>query len=231
MLEIRGIQKSFGSRRVLQDISLTVAEGECIGFLGRNGSGKTTTIRVILNLLRKDAGSIHFQGQGVGSDIGYLRRIGYVQQNGGLLDDLTLAENLTFFARLHRIAESESRARVLRSVRAFDMDRWTDAPIKTFSQGMKQKVKLMRALLHDPALLILDEPLTSLDPWEQENAVRVLRDFLQKPGKAVFLSSHVIPDIQKLATRILFLNEGKIERELLPRDVTEQIRSLFVKED
>lgn len=225
LLELCDIEKSFGMSSVLNRLSFSLKLGEIVGFLGKNGSGKTTTMRIILNLLCKDAGSVRFAGKETTADSSYLRKIGYVQQSGGLIEELTLKENLYFFAGLYGFRNREFAKRFTWYMNEFHMNHLASAYIKTFSKGMKQKVTLIRALLHDPQFLILDEPFTSLDPWEQENAIDVLHKFHAQGGKTILLSSHILGDIEKLTTRVLLLNNGKIEKEFNGTDkITEQIR-------
>lgn len=229
LLGLCEVRKSFGPAEVLRDLSLTLNAGEIIGFLGRNGSGKTTTMRIILNLLHKDHGQIYFQGKDTAHDPGYLKKIGYVPQSGGLLDDLSLRENLRCFAALYGLSPQKFAEKLAYYLSEFKMGHLAHARLKTFSKGMKQKVNIIRALIHEPVFLLLDEPLTGLDPWEQDNAIRVLQAFYGTGGKTIFFSSHILADIQKLATRVLLLDHGRIEREFTPEEnVSEQIKALFV---
>jgi len=217
-LEFREVHKSLGGKLILRGISFSVYVGDVFGYLGPNGAGKTTTIRVLLDLLPPDGGEVRLFGRP--SDPEARRRIGFVLENDGLFDGLTAAENLVLFARLYGV----SRPKVGELLELVGLGGKEGDRVGTFSKGMRQRLALARALLHDPELLVLDEPTAGLDPTGQMEVRELIRE-LAGGGKTVFLSSHNLDEVERLCNRIALIHHGEIRlqgdmRELMRGDKT-----------
>lgn len=211
MIEVEGLSKRFGSRRAVDDLNLNASAGEIYGFLGPNGAGKTTTIRLLLGILQPDQGAIRICGESVHRRSRALRMlVGTVSEVQYLYGDMRCREYLAFFARLYGVHWPSERA--LETLAAVGLaDRADDRAID-LSKGLQQKLGLARALLHDPPVLILDEPVSGLDP----HGVREVREIIcgeRDKGRLVFLSSHVLSEIERTADRIGMIRQGKLVYE------------------
>jgi len=200
-----GLAKDFGGGKGLLGIDLEVRRGEIFGFLGPNGSGKSTAMRTLLNLIRPTAGSATIFGLDiVRESVAIRRRVGYLPGEFQLYGDLTGAQVLDYFAAL--------RSGVDRSVRADLCERFsaqTDRPIRDLSTGNRQKIGLVQALMHEPELLVLDEPIAGLDPLVQQSFHEVLAE-VREQGRTVFLSSHTLSEVERVAERVAVLREGRL---------------------
>lgn len=203
-LSFRGVRKSLGGREILRGVSFEVFPGDIFGYLGPNGAGKTTTIRVLLGLLPPDAGEILLFGRPAGRD--NRRRIGFVLETDGLVDGLSAQENLLLFARLYGV-KGTRLGELLELVGLVQRQR---ERVGKFSRGMRQRLALARALLHDPELLVLDEPTAGLDPTGQMEFRELLRE-LSRGGKTVFVSSHNLDEVERLCNRIALIHRGEIK--------------------
>jgi ABC-2 type transport system ATP-binding protein len=216
VLQVDGVKKSFRgdmsfvSREVLHGVSLSAGAGEILGFLGPNGAGKTTTIKIILGLLRPDAGSIEIFGRSIG-DRHYLNRVGYLPENPYIYPHLTLTEFLRFCADLSEVPARDAAARVDKVITLTGLEEHAARRTKGFSKGMLQRAGLAQAVLHDPDLLILDEPFSGLDPIGRKTVKDILLD-LKSRGKTIFFSSHILPDMEALCDRACIINEGTITK-------------------
>jgi ABC-2 type transport system ATP-binding protein len=202
------LTKRFGARTAVDDLNLSAGAGEIYGFLGPNGAGKTTTIRLLLGILAPDAGTVQICNQPVRrSDRAARCLVGAVGEVQHLYGDMSCSEYLRFFAALYGI--DEARARVAAMLDLVGLrDRADDRAID-LSKGLQQKLGLARALLHDPPVLVLDEPVSGLDP----HGIREVREIIRRErdrGRLVFLSSHVLSEIERTADRIGMLREGKL---------------------
>jgi ABC-2 type transport system ATP-binding protein len=210
MIEIHDLTKRYGDFTAVDGLSLTAAAGEIFGFLGPNGAGKTTTIRIIAGLSLPTSGSITVDGIDVIHDAVRAKSIlGYVPDRPYLYEKLTGRELLHFVADLYRKPWSECEPRALELLRYFDLGDWVDARIENLSHGMKQKLVLTSALVHDPAVLVIDEPMVGLDALAQKQ-VKVLFRNLAKTGKTVFLTTHTLSVAEAVCDRIAIINRGKI---------------------
>jgi ABC-2 type transport system ATP-binding protein len=210
MLELRNVRKCYSSIPAVENVSFSVPAGQVTGYLGPNGSGKSTTMKMITGLIERDAGEILFKGQPVDRDlVAYKQRIGYVPEEPQLYTHLSGAEYLIMVAQLRgleRKRATEAIAGMLRLLGLYD-DR--DVAMSTYSKGMRQKVLLAAALLHNPDLVLLDEPFSGLDVGSQL-ILRSLIDELARRGKAVLLSSHELETVEKLCARVVILHRGKV---------------------
>jgi len=210
MLEIRHLTKRFNGIPVVEDVSFKIHPGEILGYVGPNGAGKSTTVKMIIGLLESSEGQILFHGRSVIEDLpGFQSRIGYVPEEPSLYSYLSGREYLQLAGRLRGLPRKTLEPRIDEFLRLFSL--WDDrhCPLSSYSKGMRQKVLLSAALLHNPELLILDEPLSGLDV----NTALVLRELMQSlaaQGRMIFYSSHVLDVVEKICARVLILNKGRV---------------------
>jgi ABC-2 type transport system ATP-binding protein len=211
LVETRDLTKRYGRFTAVDAVSLLIRRGEIYGFLGPNGAGKTTTILMLVGTIRPTSGSIELLGQPFNQDARSLRRhLGVISENQYLYDDMTALEYLDFFGRLYEIPGR--RARIHDMLAMVNLWGFRDVLIRQYSRGMQQKLGIARALLHDPELLIWDEPVSGLDAL----AIRQVREIilsLRHDGKTVFLSSHILSEIEKTADRVGILFKGQLVAE------------------
>ena len=215
---LESINKRLGTRDVLRNVSFSVERGDIFGFLGPNGAGKTTTIRIILGLLTPSSGQARVLGQDI-SQHQTRQKLGFLLEADGLYDNATAYSNLNYYAQIYGIAKpAESIAGVLRSV---DLSDRAKDRVSAYSKGMRQRLAFARALLHDPELLVLDEPTAGVDPTGQIEMRQLVLDEVHKRGKTVFLSSHNLDEVQRICNRIALIDKGEIklygDREKLQR--------------
>ncbi|WP_324716223.1 ATP-binding cassette domain-containing protein [Carboxydochorda subterranea] len=207
---VEGLTKQFGSFVAVDHVSFEVRRGEVFGFLGPNGAGKSTTIRMLTTLLRPTAGTARVGGWDVVHDAGRVRsRIGLVAERIILYDRLSAAENLRLFGRLNGMADEAIRAATTRWLTRLGMIEWEDKLVGTFSTGMKQRVNIARALLHQPQVLFLDEPTLGLDP----QTTRAIRSFIQElrdEGMTIVLTTHQMAEAEMLSDRVAIIDHGRI---------------------
>jgi len=210
MIEIHDLTKRYGDFTAVDGLSLTAAAGEIFGFLGPNGAGKTTTIRIVAGLSLPTSGSVVVNGVDVIHDAVRAKSImGYVPDRPYLYEKLTGHELLHFVADLYRRPWSECEPRAVEMLRYFDLGDWIDARIENLSHGMKQKLVIVSSLVHDPAVLVIDEPMVGLDALAQRQ-VRQLFRRLADEGRTVFLTTHTLSIAEAVCDRIAILNRGRI---------------------
>jgi ABC-2 type transport system ATP-binding protein len=210
MIETAGLAKSYGTFEALRGIDLQVNEGDVYGFIGPNGAGKTTTIRILTTLLEPTKGKATVAGLDVWSDREEIRGIiGYMPDNFGVYRDMTVSEYLQFFAAAYGVPTADRTSLVGGLLELTDLAGKRDALIDNLSRGMQQRLGLARTLVHDPKVLILDEPASGLDPRARIEIREILRA-LQRMGKTILLSSHILPELQTLCTRIGILERGEL---------------------
>src|ERR1700688_2036578 len=223
MLEICGLTKRFNGLAVVEDVSFTIRPGEILGYVGPNGAGKSTTVKVLTGLIEPTAGTIYFQGRDVRADwVGFQQRMGYVPEEPHLYPHLSGREYLQLVGRLRGLARRTLEPRMDEMLRLFAL--WEDrhSPLSSYSKGMRQKILLSGALLHNPDLLILDEPFSGLDV----NTALVLRSLLQalaREGKMILYSSHVLEVVEKVCSSVVILRRGKV----VAYDAVERLRDLM----
>ncbi|HEX9492828.1 MAG TPA: ABC transporter ATP-binding protein [Thermoanaerobaculia bacterium] len=210
MIEIRNLTKKYGAFTAVDDISLTVSPGEIYGFLGPNGAGKTTTIRILAGLSLPTSGVVMIAGHDVSADGSRTKSIvGYVPDRPYLYEKLTGRELLQFVVNLYSCEWRDCESRALELLRYFDIADWTDARIENLSHGMKQKLVIVSALVHDPAVLVIDEPMVGLDALAQKQ-VKVLLRRLAGEQKTIFLTTHTMSVAEAVCDRIGILHRGRI---------------------
>ena len=220
MIEVQNVTKKFNGKTILNGINFHVHKGEIFGFLGPNGAGKTTTLRIILGLLDPTSGEAHVFGEDIGSNDELRRKVGILLENDGLYDGLSAYENLDYYAQLYNVPDREEKIKNLLDFAGL-LERKGDKA-GTFSKGMKRKLGLARAIIHDPDVLFLDEPSSGLDP-EAQRMVRDLILHLAKEKRTIFLNSHDLDEVQKICSKIAILNRGTIQAY----DRVENLRNKF----
>ncbi|NLU53793.1 MAG: ABC transporter ATP-binding protein [Clostridiaceae bacterium] len=212
MLEIRNVSKTYskGKIKAVDNISLEVRKGEIFGFLGPNGAGKTTTIKMIAGILPIDQGTITINGFDIEKNpVEAKLSMGYVPDTHDIYERLTGIEYLNFIADVYDVSAHDRKERIDKYLEMFEMKEAAGQPIKSYSHGMKQKIILTGALLHNPPLWILDEPLTGLDPRASHLLKQEMHEHCAK-GNTVFFSTHILEVAEKLCDRIGIINKGRI---------------------
>jgi ABC-2 type transport system ATP-binding protein len=210
MLEVRGLTKRFGDRSVVDHVDFVIRSSEVCGYLGPNGAGKTTTIRMLTGLTDPTDGEILFGSTDIRSlGAEYRRRLGYLPEDRSVYPYLTGWEYLQMVGRLRSIPEKRLQEKIDGFMHLFSLRRQRHMPVSTYSKGMTQKVLLAAALLHDPELLILDEPLSGLDVTTGMIFRDVIRA-LATEGKVILYSSHVLEVVERVCSRVLILNQGRL---------------------
>lgn len=211
-IDISGVCKSFGRGRkcdlVVSNLSLSVAQHEVFGFLGPNGAGKSTTIKLLLNFLRPDSGALTVMGRVVGQDE-FRRTIGYLSEFPFFYDHLSARETLWFSGRLSGVPGALLHERIALLLERMNLADAADRRVGGFSKGMKQRLGMANALVHDPEVLIFDEPMSGLDPLGR-HLIKGLIAELRSQGKTVFFSSHILSDIEDLCDRIGIIHRGRL---------------------
>lgn len=210
MVEIRNLSKAFGKLKAVDNISFRVQPGEIFGFLGPNGAGKTTTIKMIVGLLDQDQGTIEIQGLDTRKDSLESKKIfSYIPDNPELYPNLTGRNYLNFLADVYGVSQEERKKSIQHYGEIFSMTDAVDNFISSYSRGMKQKMALMGALIHQPQILIMDEPMVGLDPKSAFNLKEIMRELCDE-GKSVFFSTHVMEVAEQLCDRIAIIDQGQI---------------------
>jgi ABC-2 type transport system ATP-binding protein len=207
MLEVRGLQKRYGSRAVLDDVGFDVVEGRMTGFVGGNGAGKTTTMRIILGVLDADAGTVALDGARLGA--GDRRRFGYMPEERGLYPKMKLTEQLVYLARLHGFDPAGAKRNADELIDQLGLGERRDDEIEKLSLGNQQRAQIAAALVHRPEVLILDEPFSGLDPLAVDTVVGVLKDRAQA-GAPVLFSSHQLDIVERLCDDLVIIAGGTI---------------------
>jgi len=208
VLEVKNLKKSLGKREIIKDISFSIEEGEIFGFLGPNGAGKTTTIRMLVGLIHPNEGSIKICGYDLKSDTEKaLKEVGAVVENPELYKYLTGRENLMQIARIRKIPKES----VEETIKLVGLENRIDDKVRKYSLGMKQRLGLAASLLSNPKLLILDEPTNGLDPSGILDFREVVKKAAKEKGMSVFISSHILSEVQHLCDRVAFINHGTIK--------------------
>jgi ABC-2 type transport system ATP-binding protein len=217
-LRVDSIRKTFrgelgmAPKEVLHGVSFEAHRGEILGFLGPNGTGKTTTIKIILGLIRPDSGRVTIFGKNAGDRVS-LARLGYLPENPYFFPHLTLREFLQYCGSLSGIDGELLKDRCVEMMTVTGLSESADRRLKGFSKGMTQRVGLAQAILHDPDLLILDEPFSGLDPLGRKMVRDILLD-LKKKGKTIFFSSHILPDMEALCDRTVIIRDGRVVKNI-----------------
>ncbi len=219
VLQVNGVTKSFGDVRALNGVSFSVEHAEVLGLLGPNGSGKSTLMKIIVGILKPDAGNIQVLTTDVGADpIRVKKIVGYVPESPRLYEFLTGTEYLDFVADVHDLDADTKRQRISESLKALDLDGRENEMINGYSQGMKQKLAIIAGLLHRPQLLVLDEPLNSLDP----RSARIVKELIHKlrdDGVPTIFSTHVLDIADAICDRVIIMANGTVLEAGTPNEL------------
>ncbi len=220
MLEVQQIFRSFRGIPAVHDVSFRVDAGEIVGFLGPNGAGKSTTVKIITGMLRANDGRVLFEGKDIRDDlVRYRSLLGYVPEEAHLYSYLSGLEYLQLVGRLRGMREAAIEIKASSLLRLLHLESWQHSPISCYSKGMRQRVLLAAALLHDPRLLIFDEPLSGLDVVSSR-LFKDLLELLAAQGKAILYISHVLEVVEQGCNRVIVIAKGKILADASPGDLT-----------
>ncbi len=206
---VENLTKSFGMQKAISAVSFKARQGEVLGFLGPNGAGKTTTMKIIAGFLFPDCGEVYFGKDSIRKNPARIKQsTGYLSEHNPLYEEMNVVDFLTFIAKLHRIPRYKIDSRVVDILQLCGLEHEKHKNIKELSKGYRQRTGLAQALIHDPEVLILDEPTTGLDP----NQIAEIRELIKRIGreKTVILSSHILAEIEATCDRVLIINKGKI---------------------
>ena len=206
-IAVQGLSKRYNLQPVLKDLSLEVADGSLCVLVGSNGAGKTTLLRIIASLVRPDAGAVTLRGAALKNNPALRRQIGYLGHQSLFYSDLNAIENLSHYARLYRLGNSQQR--VAEAIESVDLVKHQRKPVRTYSRGMLQRLAIARALLHEPSILLLDEPYTGLDKEAAQALDERLRS-LRRPGRTLLIAAHHPQRLLGFASHVAWLRDGKI---------------------
>jgi ABC-2 type transport system ATP-binding protein len=225
VLELRGVTKTYSGIAAVSDVSFVAPAGEVTGYLGPNGSGKSTTLKMITGLMEPSAGEILFNGEPISRDrVRHKQRLGYVPEEPHLYPHLSGAEYLEMVGQLRALPEAALAAKIDGFMRLFSLKADRHVPLGSYSKGMRQKILLAAAFLHNPDLILLDEPFSGLDV----NAALILRDLINQLAarqKVVLLSSHEMETVERIASRVVILHQGRV----VANDSIRQLRAIMAQ--
>jgi ABC-2 type transport system ATP-binding protein len=207
IISLEHVNKKIGKREILQDVTLAVKKGDIFGYLGPNGAGKTTSIRIMLGLFTADSGKARVLGQDTRIDK-IREKVGFVLETDGLYENMSAYDNLLYYGRIYDVPQVGSRIEKAIGIVGLS-DRIKDKA-GTYSKGMRQRLALARAILHDPEVLILDEPTAGVDPSGQIEIRAIMLNMVHKEGKTILLSSHNLDEVQRICNRVALINKGRI---------------------
>ncbi|MFO0982065.1 MAG: ATP-binding cassette domain-containing protein [Planctomycetota bacterium] len=223
MIKVNGLTKSYGPNKAVDNISFEVTRGEIVGFLGPNGAGKTTTMRVITTYIPKDTGQVEVAGSDLDDDpVEIRRRIGYLPESAPLYLDMGVVDYLKWVATIRGIASDQRMNRIKHMVDVCGLEKVLDRDIGQLSKGFRQRVGLASTLMHDPDILVLDEPTTGLDP----NQIVEIRELIREIGKqkTIIFSTHILPEVQATCSRVIIISGGKLVADGTPDDLVSAAR-------
>lgn len=222
ILEVKNLKKKFGDFVAVDNISFNLKEGEILGFLGPNGAGKSTTIHCLLGLIEPDFGTVNIFGKDIKkkrSEI--LKQVNYASAEYNLPWNLSLWENLLIFSKFYEVSNAKQRIEELLEV--FEMSSMKDMPIRQLSFGQRARGNLCKALLNKPKLLLLDEPMASMDPDVVDKGINLIKQIQKEEGISILYTSHNMWEIEEIASNVIFINHGKIVAEGTPLQLTQKV--------
>lgn len=210
MLKLESLSKKFNSFTAVDNINICLNKGELFGFLGPNGAGKTTTIKMIVGLFKPTEGSIYIDGVNISTNnIEAKRKIGYIPDQPYLYDKLTGKEFLLFCGGLFDVDKNKLKQKIEELIELLKIENWLNKRTEEYSQGMRQRISIASALLHDPPLVVIDEPMIGLDPQSTHIIKNVFKEYV-KSGRSIFMSTHSLNVAEEISSRICIINRGKI---------------------
>ena len=221
MIRVDNLNKKIGDNKILDSISFEVRTGEILGFLGPNGAGKSTTMKIITGFWTPSAGNVYVNDLNViENSLAIREKIGYLPETVPLYDDMKVYEYLRFIAEIRGITKDKIKDAIKRAINACGLEAVIKKPIEELSKGYRQRVGLAQAIIHEPEILILDEPTTGLDP----NQIVEIRNLIKKLGerKTVIFSTHILSEVQATCDRVIIINKGKIVGEGTPQELTQR---------
>jgi len=222
-VRIQGLSKRFGPTLAVDDVDLEIPRGSIFGLIGPNGAGKTTTLSILATLVRPTSGEAEVLGHSpIREPRAVRRRLGYMPDQLGVYDDMSVDEYLGFFAAAHDIHRRDRAALVAGLLELVDLTVKAEAPVQSLSRGMKQRLSLARVLVHDPELLLLDEPASGLDPRARVE-LRDLVTRLQGMGKTIIISSHILAELEQVCTDVAIMEAGRLLASGAPSEILEQL--------
>jgi len=220
MLELQHLSRSYRGIPAIRDVSFAVQAGEIVGFLGPNGAGKSTTVKIITGLLQPNEGRVLFEGRDIHTDLQLWRAtFGYIPEEAHLYAWMSAMEYLQLVGRLRGMSERQIDEKATAMLQLLGLESWRHSPMTVYSKGMRQRVLMAAALMHDPRMLIFDEPLSGLDVLSS----RLFRDLLHElacAGKAVLYISHVLEIVEQICDRVIVIAEGRVVADAAPSDLT-----------
>ncbi|MEZ5564763.1 MAG: ABC transporter ATP-binding protein [Gammaproteobacteria bacterium] len=223
MIAVEGLTKIFGSRTAVDNISFRVQPGEVLGFLGPNGAGKTTTMRMLAGFVAATAGHAEICGFSVATQpVAAKQRLGYLPEGAPSYGEMTPADFLRFIGRIRRLTTTDFQRRYADVINRLQLGEVLHQPIETLSKGFKRRVGLAQAILHDPPVLILDEPTDGLDPNQKHEVRDLIRTMA--PGKVIVISTHILEEVDAVCTRAIIIAEGRIVADEKPADLIQRSR-------
>jgi len=232
VLELKNIFKDFGKFK-LGPLNFFIEKGKIHILVGPNGSGKTTTLKIISGIMKEDKGEIYFNGQKINKDENFKKKIGFITDEPFVYPYLSGIEQIFFIASLYGIKKEEVKRKVEYFSKIFDMEDWINEISKNYSQGMKQKINIVQSLIHEPEIILIDEPLVSLDPKAVYNFKNYLKD-LKENKKGILIATHSLEFADEMGDRIIFLKNGKIileeDKEVLYKIYkTKKLEEIFIR--
>lgn len=213
MLDIKHLVKTYGDKKAVDDLSLTVNAGEIYGFIGHNGAGKTTTLKSVVGILKFDSGDIYIDGISIKEDpLACKKNIAYIPDNPDLYEYMTAIKYLNFIADVFELSEEERKEKIKKYADLFEITDSLSQPIASFSHGMKQKLALIATWIHNPRLIIMDEPFVGLDPKASHLLKKMMRELCDNGG-AIFFSTHVLEVAEKLCDKVAIIKNGKLIKQ------------------
>lgn len=231
MLEIKHLTKKYGEHKAVDDLNLEIKDGEVYGFIGHNGAGKTTTLKSVVGILDFDEGEILIDGNSVKTNpIDCKKIIAYIPDNPDLYDYMTGMQYLDFISDVFKVGSSQRKERISKYAELFEIENHLAEPIAAYSHGMKQKLAVISALVHNPKLIIMDEPFVGLDPKAAFNLKEIMREHC-KNGGSIFFSTHVLDVAEKLCDKVAIISHGKLIKSGTMEDVKgdESLEEVFLE--
>ena len=210
MLRIENLTKTYGEKRAVDNLSLHIAPGEIYGFIGHNGAGKTTTLKAVVGILQFDKGEVFIKGESIRKNpLACKQKIAYIPDNPDLYEFMTVIKFLNFIADIFGVTEEKRQKRIRKYADLFEMTENLAQPIASYSHGMKQKLAIISAWIHEPKLIIMDEPFVGLDPKAAHILKQMMREICDEGG-AIFFSTHVLEVAEKLCDKVAIIRKGQL---------------------